>query len=331
MEIKITESEADQRLDRFLRKFFKTNHSIRLSDIYSWIRKWAVKVNERKKSQDYKLQLWDKIVIHKEMTEKWDIDDSFMTKEQKQKNIQLQDLKKYILFEDDNWIFWNKKAWLVVHPWNKHIDDLTLNDLLLEYLKATNSLKKTSTFTPSFGFRLDKDTSWIIVWAKNYEALKYLNEIIRLRETHKQYITVVKWKFPSNKIIDEPIFRWFNTKYWRAQSFVNYEQGVESKTQWFLIKSVVDPHLGPISLVKVKLFTWRMHQIRVHFSYIWFPIIWDMLYWDQQLNRIAESKYKITRQLLHSHIYWFFDKFIKKDILIESDIPKDISHLFKSK
>lgn len=329
MNITIWENEADQRLDRFLRKYFKTNHDIKLSDIYSWIRKWAVRVNDKKKSQEYKLQLWDKLSINKEQIQRLDIDETFMTKNQKQNKIISQDLKKYILFEDDNWIFWNKKAWLVVHPWNSHLDDLTLNDFLKQYLSSTSSYKKTSTFVPSFWFRLDKDTSWIIVGAKNYEALKFLNEIIRLRETHKQYITVVKWKFPEKINIDEPIFKWFNTKFGRAQSFVNYEKWLESKTQWYLIKTKVDKYLWEISLVKVKLFTWRMHQIRVHFSYIWFPIIWDMLYWNEQINRIAESKYKITRQLLHSHIYWFYDKFSKKDLLIESQIPDDINNLFK--
>ncbi len=64
-----------------------------------------------------------------------------------------------------------------------------------------------ATFKPSFGFRLDKDTSGIIVGAKDYEALQYLNEIIRDRKVKKKYLAVVKGKAPRSMIIDKPLFK----------------------------------------------------------------------------------------------------------------------------
>ena len=81
-----------------------------------------------------------------------------------------------------------------------------------------------ATFTPSFGFRLDKDTSGIIVGAKDYEALQYLNKIIRERETKKRYLAVVRGKAPKHLMIDKPLFKGFNATYERAQTFVNEEK-----------------------------------------------------------------------------------------------------------
>jgi 23S rRNA pseudouridine955/2504/2580 synthase len=65
----------------------------------------------------------------------------------------------------------------------------------------------SATFTPSFGFRLDKDTSGIIVGAKDYEALQYLNKIIRERDVKKKYLAVVKGKAPKKLMIDKPLFK----------------------------------------------------------------------------------------------------------------------------
>lgn len=329
MEIKIWDNEQEQRFDRFMRKFFRKNQKIKLTDIYSWIRKWFIKVNWRKKQENYKLQLWDIVYINQSEINSSDVLDTFLTKEEKKINVDLSSIKKQILFEDSNWIFWNKPVWLVVHPWNKHTDDLSLNDYLEEYIKQTDkNLLKSDTFKPSFWFRIDKDTSWIIVWAKNYDALKYLNELIRLRKTDKEYLAIVKWKFPKTKTIDEPLFKWFNAKFQRAQTFVNEEKGKEAVTQARVVDVRSVESIWAVSLVAVKILTWRMHQIRVHMAHIWYPIIWDMQYWDEFTNKIAESKFKITRQLLHSSKYSFYDVFKKKEISVQAPLPQDFKKLF---
>ena len=324
LQIKITENEANQRLDKFLRKYFKKYPEIHLSDIFARIRKWTVKVNWKRKKQNYRLKLWDLITfdesiqnIIKKPSE------SILPKKDKKYKINLEEIKKQILYEDENWIFWNKPTWIVIHPWNKHLNDLTLNDYLEIYLK-----KNSPSFKPSFCFRLDKDTSWIIVAAKNYEALKYLNQLIRKRQTDKYYLAIVKWNFPTHLIIDYPLFRWFNKKFWRAQMFVNWKKWVPAKTEARNIKTIKNNFLWTISLVKVKLHTWRMHQIRVHLSLEWYPILWDIMYWDQILNKILYEKYKISRQLLHSRKYWFFDKFKNKHLEIQAPLPEDFKKLF---
>lgn len=329
MELKIWADEKDQRFDRFLRKFFKKNQKIKLTDIYSWLRKWSIRVNGKKQPQNYKLSFWDVVTINQKDIDSTLVLDTFLTKNEKKINVDIELIKSQIVFEDENWIFWNKPSGLVIHPGNKHIEDLSLNDYLEEYIRQTDEkLLKSDTFKPSFWFRLDKDTTWIIVWAKNYEALKYLNEIIRKRETDKEYLAIVKWKFPAKKTIDEPLFRWFNAKFQRAQTFVNEEKWKEAITQARLLDVKNIESIWAVSLVSVKILTWRMHQIRAHFSYIWYPIIWDMQYWDENANKITENKFKISRQLLHSWKYSFYDPFKKKEIKFEAPVPWDFKKIF---
>ena len=324
MKISIGPQEADQRLDKFLRKYFKKHPEIKLGDIFAWIRKGVIKVNGKKQKPEYRLQLDDEIQINQDIKDLLKSPSQILiTKDQKSHNLSLKDLKKQILFEDDNWIFWDKPAWVVIHPGNKHLNDLTLNDYLHAYLRLTTQRPKSKTFVPSFGFRLDKDTSGIIVAAKNYEALKYLNQLIRQRKTQKQYLALVGWKLSQPLTIQEPLFRGFNKKFWRAQMFVNQQKWVEAKTQIEPIKTLDHPILGPISLVKAILHTWRMHQIRVHLAHKWFPILGDILYGDNQLNQLLAKKLKLTRQLLHSHLYGFWDKFSKKNLQVTSPLPSE--------
>lgn len=322
----ITDNEANQRLDKFLRKFFKNYPEIRLSDIYAWIRKWLVKINQKRAKQNYRLAIWDIITFDENIENILKKpSEIIIPKDEKKFKVNLNDIKKQILYEDENRIFWNKPAWIVVHPWNKHENDLTLNDYLEAYLK--NHFKKSFTFKPSFCFRLDRDTSWIIIAAKTYEALKYLNNLIKERKTDKYYLAIVKWNFPDHIVIDYPLFRWFNRKFWRAQMFVNFEKWIYAKTEAWKIKTIKNPLLWNISLVKVKLYTWRMHQIRVHLFAEWYPILGDIMYWDEKLNKVLYQKYKINRQLLHSRRYWFFDKFKNRYLNIEAPLPKDFEKL----
>ncbi len=329
MKILIWENEANQRLDRFLRKYFRQYPEVKLSDIFSWIRKWVILVNNKKKKQDYRLNLWDVINFNQQVENIIKKPTEFViSKEDKKLNISLEDIQKMILYEDDNWLVFNKLAWIVVHPWNKHINDLTLHDILDVYSEKFLKIK-SDTFKPSFTFRLDRDTSWVIIAGKNYEALKYLNDLIRQRKVDKSYLTIVKWKFSEHQIIDLPIFRWFNKKFGRAQSFVNLEKWVYAKTEAWNVKTIKDKDLWYISLVKVKIYTWRMHQIRVHLSHLWYPILWDIMYWDEKLNKILYEKKKISRQLLHSWEYSFFDKFRKQKISFQAPIPDDFKKLIE--
>jgi len=317
MEYKITEFEYNQRFDRFLRKFFRKYPSVKLWNIYAMIRKWFITINWKKQKDNYRIQLNDIIQIPDNF-----LSELNQTKEGKIANFLIEDIKKMIIYEDENYIFFNKPAGITIHEWNKHMEDLTMNNLLEKYVKET-WIKISSTFKPAFCFRLDKDTSWILIAWKNYNALRHLNELIRLHKTNKYYLSITKW-IAKTKSIQLPLKKIFDKKFWRSKVIVSED--------WDYAESIVkvqktknDSFLGNITLIKVQLLTWRMHQIRVHLSHNKRPIIWDLIYWDPTINRLAKKHYKITRQLLHSWKYSFDYNWKKYNIT--APIPDDFTKI----
>lgn len=329
MEINISKNEEDQRLDRFLRKLLKENSDIKLSDIYSWIRKGAIKVNNTKKRENYRLKLNDKIVFSEKINLEKNPVTKVQSKSQQKRNIDLDFFKKNILFEDENWIFFDKPIDIAVHPWTRNNKNLTLKDYLEEYIKSTNPSLISKTFSPSFWFRLDKNTSWIIVAAKTYESLKFLNYLIKNRKTYKEYLTIVKWTLKEKENIDFPLSKIRDNKSKKSKSIVDKKNWKTAYTEVFPISQNNIKKIWNISLISVIINTWRFHQIRAHLSAISYPIIGDILYnSNDEINNTIKKDYKITRPLLHSYKYWFFDKFKNKNISITSPYPKDFIKFF---
>jgi len=317
MDFKITELEKDQRFDRFLRKYLKNNTEIKLWEIYKMIRKWIIKVNNKKNKDDYRLKEDDIINLPESII----INEA---KDDKLSKFPLEKIKEMILYEDQNYIFFNKPVWITIHWWNKHMGDLTMNSFLEKYIEET-WIKQSSTFSPAFCFRLDKDTSWILIAWKNYDSLKHLNNLIKEHKTDKIYIAVVEWK-AKNMAIELPLEKIFDKENGRSKVIVS-ENWNYAKTFIKMLETKKDKYLGHISLVQAKLLTWRMHQIRVHLSENKLPIIWDFMYGIKIVNKLALKHYNITRQLLHSWKYSFEYKW--KKYSIKASIPEDFTKLFK--
>jgi len=260
--------------------------------------------------------LWDIVYIPD-----WILAELDQTKSWKLAKFPLDKIKDMIIYEDENYIFFNKPAWVIIHEWNNHMDDLTMNSFLEKYVKET-WINTSSTFKPSFCFRLDKDTSGVLIAGKTYDALKYLNELIRLHKTDKIYLAVAKW-IVKNKTIDLPLEKIFDKKFWKAKVVVS-ENGDQATSMVKVLKVKEDENLWNISLVQVQLLTWRMHQIRVHLDNKW-PIIWDLMYADPVINRLAKKYYKITRQLLHSRKYAF--EYNWKKYSVKAEIPLEFDEI----
>lgn len=335
--IHIDIDSANQRFDRFLRKFYKPYTNISLASIYERIRKWYIQLNDKKGKEDTKVMLWDKISINitktiplskKALSTKTKQTNQKITEEQAQAS--REKIKKHIVLEDTKWVVFNKPPHMLMHPWSGRSKiAITMNDRLYSYLNKTNQALLTagSTFKPAFCFRLDKDTSGILIASKTYEALQYLNGLIRDRQVDKYYITVVAGKLPNKLVIKKPLFKWFHWEKWKAHMFVNYEKGLPSETHVYNIATIQDPKLWDVSLWLVHLLTWRMHQIRVHLVSEWFPILGDREYGSEQIAISLAKSHKITRQLLHSFFYSFIDTDKKKKEFV-APIPDDIKQLF---
>ncbi|HBM80728.1 MAG TPA: RluA family pseudouridine synthase, partial [Clostridiaceae bacterium] len=174
----ITANEANQRLDRFLRKYLK---NVPLSGIYEIIRKKRVKVNGKGKPSNYRLNEGDMVELFFEG--KMDASDG----------IRKSGMDFTVLYEDGNIMAVDKPAGLITHPDKNHKDN-TLTDQVLYYLYGKNeySPENEITFRPAAVNRLDINTGGIVLFAKNYLSLQNLNMMIRERYINKYYLCIVK-------------------------------------------------------------------------------------------------------------------------------------------
>ena len=181
-EIKITEQQQNQRLDKFLLKYFNKAPK---SFIYKMLRKKRIKYNGKKGEGNEILQKGDclQLYISRETME------SFM----EQKAIYKAERHFAIVYEDDDLLVVSKPAGLVVHPQNNN-DRNTLIDQILYYLyeKGEYTPTKESTFTPAICNRLDRNTSGIVIAGKNLKAVQAVNDAIAKGNINKYYITLVK-------------------------------------------------------------------------------------------------------------------------------------------
>lgn len=332
MKIKVDETSANQRFDRFLRKYFKKQPEIKLGDIFLRIRKWKIKVNGKKTKEEYRIQLNDEIIFDETLEESHRKSfDTLGNKEDKFKNLELKDISKYIIFEDENWIVFDKPAGIVAHSSEKYKNTLCMNDYLDRYSELTGIIgnsKDIETFKPSFGYRLDKDTSGVLIAGKNYTSLQYINEIIRDRKIDKTYYTIVEWKPKKEDIFEESLLRVFD-KWFNRSKMVVSEEWQNAKTQIWTEKTIKHNILWEISLVKVKLFTGRMHQIRVHLGYHGFAVLWDIVYGKPSTNRKLYKQLKINRQILHCSEY-SFKNIDGKQIKFSASLPADFEKILSN-
>ena len=322
MDIRIGVNESNQRFDRFLRKYCRASSFITLTQIYSRIRKWQVKINGRKARENTILTLDDTVMIHDSIIAEFHL---WWQTATHRKSLQIDQIRTQIVDEDQDRIVWNKPAHLLVHPAHD-MSEITLNDYLESYYAYQSkqhpdqswSSQNHPTFKPSFGFRLDKDTSGIIIGAKHYQALQYLNQQIRLRQTIKRYIAIVAWSIRHDLHMEEPLFKGFSETRGKAEVFVNYDKWLPCHTSLTPLLTTQDPKLWPVTAVLLRLHTGRMHQIRVHCAHHGLPIVGDRIYGNLSINTLAHKHHGIVRQLLHCYRYGLLQK--------ESDITHPIYH-----
>lgn len=315
--IVIDTSNSHQRVDRFLRKFFKSDESIRLGDIYAALRKWDIKLNGKKAKEEYKLKEGDVLLIKKL--------ENKTPRASKEEYLDMQEFKTWILFEDDNWLIVNKPYNMAMHTTSHK--EIAIQDYINIYCKKLAS----QTFTPSFGYRLDKDTTGVLVAAKTYPALQYINKIIRDRDISKYYIAIVVGTFPKHIVIDKALEKQYDEKTNKWHMVVNERYGERAISECRNEKTLEHPILWTISLVKIKIETWKMHQIRVHTASIWYPVLGDITYGKAVVNRVLFKNLHIKRQLLHAQEYTFFDMFANKTIKTVAPMPDDFKEVLACK
>lgn len=295
----VEEKDAGLRLDVFL-----TNSLNEYSRSYikNLIEKDKVFVNNELKKPGYVLKIQDKIIVN--------------IIEIKPPSILPAKIKINIIHEDDDIIIINKAKGMVVHPGVGNYADTLVNALLYSH---KNNLSNINDITrPGIVHRIDKDTTGVIVVAKNDKAHINLASQFKNHSVKREYIAVVKGIISEdNIVINKPIAR--STKD-RMKMSVNLVSGKEAITEISVIKRYYN---SKMTLIKASLKTGRTHQIRVHMKHFGYPVLGDLTYGNEN------KEFKLDGHLLHAETIGFIHPTNNKYIEFKAEPAKQMSDIIK--
>lgn len=256
------------------------------------IKEEKILVNLKKTKPSYTVQTNDKITVEKEET--------------KDTSIKAQKIPVEIIYEDSDIIVVNKPKGMVVHPANGNPDGTLVNslmDICKNSLSGIGGEKR-----PGIVHRLDKDTSGILIVAKNDKSHINLSEQIKNHKIEKTYIAFVKGYVKENEAtINMPIGR--STKDRKKMAVI--QNGKQAITHFKVIKRYQNN-----TLLEVKIETGRTHQIRVHLAQIGYPIVGDITYSN------GKNEWGIVGQCLHAKSLKFKHPTTGKEMYLEARIPE---------
>ena len=285
----INESENGLTLEKYAFKVLKTAP---MSFVYKLFRKKDIKVNGHHQDKKYRLSTNDVVAIYINEQQF----EEFLKEKELTPNTKIKD---WIIYEDDNVLFVNKPKGLLVQKSSPH--DESLDQYVIEYLMATNQYdpNKEKGFVPGPAHRLDRNTSGLVVFGKNHNALTLLFDLFKNHDLiNKHYLALVVGQVEKEKdTIDVPLFKDEETNTVRVA-----KNGKTAKTVYKLVKKYDE-----YSLLDITLLTGRTHQIRVHMAYIKHPIVGDSKYGDFEANKIFKQKYGLSSQFLHAYKMGFGD------------------------
>jgi len=249
----------------------------------------------------------------------------------KKSSILSQKIKIDILYDDDDLVLINKPSGLVVHPGAGNNEGTLVNGLLYLYKNELSSVG--GKLRPGIVHRIDKDTSGVIVIAKNDNAHINLSKQFSDHSIKRKYETLIWGSLrPLNGKITKPISR---SKKNRQLMTVNNPKGKEAITNYKTIKVYQNKDVPKISHVECELETGRTHQIRVHMAYKGNPIIGDKSYGKskkkfKKINfNLEKIITKFNRQALHAKSLGFVHPRTGQKVFFESPRPKDFDELLK--
>ena len=235
--------------------------------------------------------------------------------DEESENIVSKNIPLDIIFEDENMLIVNKPSGIPVHPSILHYENSLSNGIKF-YFDKINLKRKIRPVN-----RLDKDTSGIVIFAKNEYIQECLIKQMKSNQFVKEYLGIVDGYLNQiSGTIDAPIAR-------KEGSIIEREiniNGDHSVTHFVVIKqfeifsSNINSNIK-LSLVKFKLETGRTHQIRVHTKYIGHPLIGDSLY--------GKESCLISRQALHSYKVSFIHPIKKENLVFEIELPNDMKKI----
>ena len=287
----IVEKEYEgNRIDSYLAK--KDEDLSRVA-IQRLIKEEKILVNGKKVKASYKVQENDSVTLEEE--------------EPKEIELKAQDIPIEILYEDNDIIVVNKPKGLVVHPGNGNPDGTLVNSLMNICKDSLSGIG--GEIRPGIVHRLDKDTSGVIVVAKNDKAHINLSEQIKNHEVEKTYIALVRGIVKENEAtINMPIGRNKNDR----KKMAVEKDGKVAITNFKVLERYPKDNC---TLLEVKIETGRTHQIRVHLAHIGYPVIGDTTYSN------GKNRWGIVGQCLHAKRLKFKHPTTGKEMTIEAELP----------
>ncbi|QWQ38350.1 RluA family pseudouridine synthase [Gemella sp. zg-570] len=287
-------SEVSERIDKFL---ITEISELSRTNIQNLINQNNILVNNNVIKPNYKLKNDDLITIKFNESEELDV---------VKQNIPIQ-----IVYEDDDLLIVNKDKGMVVHPSAGHKDG-TLVNALMYHCKNLSSIN--GIIRPGIVHRIDKDTSGLLIVAKNDKSHIKLSEMIANKEIKRRYYALVHGNIKHDYgTIDAPIAR--NPKERKEMAII--DGGKPSTTNFTVVK-----RYEKYSLIECELETGRTHQIRVHMKYINSPLAGDKIYGPR---RTLETK----GQMLHSKSLEFVHPISNKKIEINTELPQYFKDVLK--
>jgi 23S rRNA pseudouridine1911/1915/1917 synthase len=246
-----------------------------------------------------------------------------------QNKIKASKIELDILYEDKDILIINKPAGMVVHPGAGNYENTLVNALIFKYKKNLSNIN--GDLRPGIVHRIDKETSGILVVAKNNLAHSKIGDQFSKHTIKRKYLALV-WGVvrPLNGKIKTLISRSKKNRQLMSVSEVNGKQAI---TNYQTIKVFDIKNIPKISLLECQLETGRTHQIRVHFSYKNNPLLGDKQYGKKNIkfkkvDKDFETKLKLlNRQALHAKSLGFIHPTSKKFISFDSKIPNDYKKL----
>lgn len=292
---KITnESHVGQRIDKLLSDFNKEWSRSQLQD---WIKEGLVKVNEKVIKSNYKVKMNDQIIV----TEK----------EVVEADIPPENLNLDIYYEDEDVAVVYKPKGMVVHPSPGHYTETLVNGLMYQ-IKDLSGIN--GEIRPGIVHRIDKDTSGLLMVAKNDIAHRGLVEQLMDKMVKRKYTALVHGNIPHDYgTIDAPIGRNKNDR----QSMAVVDDGKDAITHFNVLE-----HLKDYTLIECQLETGRTHQIRVHMKYIGYPLVGDPKYGPKKTLDIGG-------QALHAGVIGFEQPVTHQYIEKNTDLPKEFKELLE--
>ncbi len=309
-EIRIDALSANQRLDKFLMKYFKAASS---GFIYKMLRKKNIVLNGKKDSGKTILLEGDSVKVFFS-DETFDKMRGLETSRAEYERLKSIDYSLDVLYEDDDIIACNKPAMMLSQKSNP--EDISINEHILSYLinEKNYSLEEYRVFHPSVSNRLDYNTTGIILAAKTLQGQQKMSLALKNRTINKFYVALIEGKLDKEITLNGTFTKdEDNNKVTiindNSNNVITYISPIASNDN--------------ISLVKIHLITGKTHQIRAHLASISHPIIGDMKYAGDNAYKLHKEKYNVTSQMLHSYITEY------NGIEIKAPVPDNMNRIIE--